>query len=548
MQAVRAEIKKWEKSFKARNDRDPTVDDIRAQPDIADKYRLYKRLSKEAAATASAPKTPPKAPVLLPSSSRVAEATAPLATFNPFSPSKNKGKTRAEQGLTRPNATSQNPFSTPSKIFPKSVRSVSPCEPSTSRQPDASVHPTAPSTALTRARKRLRGEPVSPSPNKEKRQRVLPISGPPLELSDVDDDPSHADTNELESITIGDTPVKPPAGNKSFTTLFQESLAPLVLEPKKDNGGSTAQGKNSIAPRYSSVDTLPSFDEELGWLKANRVQAKKKQHTLNLKSDKGKAVMKTSTSVVEKEPKSHIPLKRPLLDAESDSSNTQQRPGAHFPPLVPPSPPPETSASAPSTSNQSRSKHGSTANRRKKVKFSNTSGEETGEETDGDPGPTIKIIDATFQRPKHQYRGDDDWDENLESDPDPVLTYTVRSKAQGSPPGTHPHFDDSPLLQHDTEAEGKVEVDLPEKLRDVLALDMQDFKARDKHEARVVDSLLYNRRTVHYDPHKGGEIWSVGEDLHRTRIRWDGELEVLPDTDGDDEWEGEPVPWEVAEL
>lgn len=38
MLAVRAEIKLWEKAFRAANGRDPTVDDIRAQPDIGSSF------------------------------------------------------------------------------------------------------------------------------------------------------------------------------------------------------------------------------------------------------------------------------------------------------------------------------------------------------------------------------------------------------------------------------------------------------------------------------------------------------------------------------
>jgi hypothetical protein len=42
---------------------------------------------------------------------------------------------------------------------------------------------------------------------------------------------------------------------------------------------------------------------------------------------------------------------------------------------------------------------------------------------------------------------------------------------------------------------------------------------------------------MHYDPAKGGEIWDVGE-----------EDQVWEDTEGEDDWEGEGVPWEVGEL
>jgi len=245
-------------------------------------------------------------------------------------------------------------------------------------------------------------------------------------------------------------------------------------------------------------------------------------------------------------------LKRPLSDTELDSANTHSRPKPHFPPLLPPSPPPDTSSAAPSAS-RFKSKSNATNNSRKKPKITipGVGGEESSEETDGEVKPKINVIDATSQPTRHERRGNDDWDEILESDPDPILAYTFRSKTQGSPHGPHPlspHHHGSPTPTHDPESKGQLEVDLPDQLRQVLALDVFDAKARDRREERIVEKLLYNRRTVHYDPDKGGEIWGAGEDCNFTRIRWDGELEVQPDTDGDDEWEGEPVPWDVAQL
>ncbi|GHJ89857.1 hypothetical protein NliqN6_6259 [Naganishia liquefaciens] len=41
---VKAEIKTWERAFRAKHDRNPTRDDIKARRDIADKYTLYKKL------------------------------------------------------------------------------------------------------------------------------------------------------------------------------------------------------------------------------------------------------------------------------------------------------------------------------------------------------------------------------------------------------------------------------------------------------------------------------------------------------------------------
>ncbi|KAJ9092669.1 hypothetical protein QFC21_006734 [Naganishia friedmannii] len=45
---VKAEIKAWERAFRAKHDRNPAREDIKARRDIADKYTLYKKLVKAA--------------------------------------------------------------------------------------------------------------------------------------------------------------------------------------------------------------------------------------------------------------------------------------------------------------------------------------------------------------------------------------------------------------------------------------------------------------------------------------------------------------------
>lgn len=186
--SLRTEIKAWERDFKSKFSRDPSIQDIKDQPAIADKYKLYKKLSKAAAATclsqtrrssSQTPTTPPKSTVH-PSHSRIIykpreiEVVAPLPGFNPFSPVKNKGKQRdsptASSFSTR-KAHLPNPFATPSKnILSRHSRRESP-DNFPEGQPHSSIGislssqlPPAPNTAVSRARKRLRGEPVSPSP------------------------------------------------------------------------------------------------------------------------------------------------------------------------------------------------------------------------------------------------------------------------------------------------------------------------------------------------------------------------------------------------
>ena len=107
-------------------------------------------------------------------------------------------------------------------------------------------------------------------------------------------------------------------------------------------------------------------------------------------------------------------------------------------------------------------------------------------------------------------------------DPDPML----RLRAEGAlreVPMLGPASDDDP---------GEFEVHLPDHLRRMLAI--SPSKARDPNEEGVVRELLYGQRTIHYDGARGGDIWEVGELGHGT--------------EGEEDWEGEPVPWETGEL
>jgi hypothetical protein len=52
----------------------------------------------------------------------------------------------------------------------------------------------------------------------------------------------------------------------------------------------------------------------------------------------------------------------------------------------------------------------------------------------------------------------------------------------------------------------------------------------------MVRSVLYGERTSGYDAVRGGDIWNVGE------------IGEASDSQAEDDWEGEPVPWETGEL
>jgi hypothetical protein len=61
------------------------------------------------------------------------------------------------------------------------------------------------------------------------------------------------------------------------------------------------------------------------------------------------------------------------------------------------------------------------------------------------------------------------------------------------------------------------------------------FGSRSSKDERVVSDLLYGHGKF---CHRGAEIWRVGEEIAR---------EVV-DSEGENEWEGEAVPWEVGEM
>ncbi|KAJ7361487.1 hypothetical protein DFH08DRAFT_375734 [Mycena albidolilacea] len=248
--ALKTEIKTWERSFRAKHGREPSVQDIKNQPDLAEKYRQYKKLSKSAAAQATKPPNPPSTPprdesrpsaqpsLLLPKPRSIA-AAQPLSGFNPFSPQKSKGKQKewSPDPHSRP-----NPFQITS-LVPFSISSTSTA--AKTSDPFAQT----PNDAISRARKRLRGEPVSPSPNKEKRRRMLPSH----ESDDEDDEEGAGDTSFVD-----DSPAKPPNGVRSFKLLFDEGSTkpkfPSLLRTKTAPPGLFGFGDG--APRAESSENM----------------------------------------------------------------------------------------------------------------------------------------------------------------------------------------------------------------------------------------------------------------------------------------------------
>ncbi|KAK0500592.1 hypothetical protein EDD18DRAFT_1328770 [Armillaria luteobubalina] len=501
---VKAEIKAWERDFKAKHGRSAQVQDIREHPDIEAKYKLYKALGKASVAQSRAtssntPTTPSKShkhePSRLLPKAGASETTAPLSTFNPFSPQKNKGKQKEVLPIIKDFRS--NPFATPSKVKSRApAREVSPL-PIAPFQPlvfsAASTVP-EPTNAVTRARKRLRGEPA-PEP-------TLPI--PQKEDSEPDDnDEDYAHVGNLSF--VDDSPVK---GTNGFKLLFDDTTQSKPLFPR-----------SKTAP--SSSDVFSSPDEEMDLRESQSLKTNHDSKANNRPFPRsaapsnvhqkhwGPAKKTTHAPVNIAAPK---PRKRALSDADAAESSSHNR----APSLIPPSPPPLNSSKRSYGSFKGKGKAASN-NGRKKAKLAATTLDS--DEDDEEPNEKIKVVPRTHGSPRKDMLGQN-------SDVDADDTFDVPS---------HPQIED----MGDGQDTGRFDVDLPDRFRHVLAFSPNETRTRDYQEVRVVEGLLYGRRADHYDPSRGGEIWDVGEDEHGQVAVADGE---------EDDWQGEPVPWELGEL
>ncbi|KIM70388.1 hypothetical protein SCLCIDRAFT_527249 [Scleroderma citrinum Foug A] len=532
--AVRAQIKTWEREFRSAQGRDPSVQDIKEHLHIAEKYKLYKRITKATAASSSnAP--PPQDPSSSLSSSRApiipksrpVTAVDPLPGFNPFSPVKNKN--RGKQKCQDPSTSSAshlskapssiNPFATPSKHKPnhRDPRTPSP-DPfpliaQANARDDLAVSDDPPvDRAVSRARKRLRGEPVSPSPNKQKRQRlglsaVLPVS----EVDESSDSEDRLDLapGAMNASSIDDSPVKAPAGGKSFKLLFEDALPALSL-PKN-----TTRSKNGKFDDIKSAIASSSSRQLAGTCVASSIPSRVGEASASPTNGTGHPIRSKAVSagsgVPHRPAQAKSSVKRGLEDGEltGDKTHRGDAPISRDS-LVPPSPPP--GAVAPAALSKPK---GGVQQRRKKPRIELEPSEDEGDSSDG---IAVKVVAGMHHKPSNRDPDDLDWD--------PLLDLHAHSR------------DSSFKAEHDANRHesGTFSVDLPDNLRRVLAISPPGTQS--SKEERVVRCLLYGDRVGHYDASRGGDIWDVGESN-------DG---VRADTEAEDDWEGEPVPWEVGEL
>jgi len=582
--SLRAELKAFEREFKAAHHRPPSVDDIRnagfgatrlhqnltpkrilgssLPPSTADKYRLYKRLSKLGNATRSLPEnshlppsTPPRSitqqqseiPIsIIPRSRAVKTETA--STSNPFSPAKNKQNKLAPVSLCGSDGSS-NPFATPQKarqslIFPP--KSVSPDPfPSVQALNDTTCpsRTSLPNNTVSRARKRLRGDPVSPSPVKEKRPRVLPNALPFAKLSthdmedSDDDDDDRAAAEQADFSFVVDSPMKPPPKGGAFKLLFEGAAGDVnsqdvrvrSQEVPANTGLGISRSKSQRAtsmPKYSTSETLTDNHQNLKMnaSEGNSTKDSAKSRTTKrlypnhfCKKDFFGAAQPSKAPLPEPEqakqavhieecPQRSTAAKRSLADTDSDTPDSLCP--NHRPLLLPPSPPPAASGSVYTGKGKGRGQATGPARKRPKLP------EDSGDDDEGSTNVHVKIREWGWQRCGTSRA-------TSEEDLDPILGLGAYDRLSSPSPVS----DDAP---------GDFEVDLPDHLRCLLAI--SPSKALTTRDVSVVRGVLYGERTSSYDAQRGGDIWDVGE------------IGEAGDSQAEDEWEGEPVPWETGEL
>lgn len=437
-------------------------------------------------------------------------------------------------------------------------------------------------SAVSRARKRLRGEPVSPSPVKEKRPRVVGkiAAQAALTFNEADSSDEDGPVERGGDTFIVDTPARPPIGKKQFKVLFDEAMPPAsqplpghtrfndasLTRSKSVNGKGlfgfgilAKESKESSRSKSRVRSPSPSHsDEDMYWNASSNAPSTKlgapefspsvtkrplatKPVKNGMKIPKavipGKDDLWTSSgpqNITKSSSKKHSPSPGPT-SAHKNGPQPQSTPKASLSalPLLPPSPPADT---------QSKQRYGDKgkgkALMRKKTKLLGVDGDEdSDEETEA-----VRVREAPWRWGRHNSRGHEELVPGLSQQADSEPEFDVGVYRPSVPQG----LSRPPVHGEDEE---RFEVNLPEDLRRVLALSPPPHVAPDSdEEAKLVRGLLYGRREGHYDASRGGEIWGVGEVSEEEDVLGLGQEQPRSREEDEDEWEGEPVPWEVGEL
>jgi hypothetical protein len=344
-----------------------------------------------------------------------------------------------------------------------------------------------------------------------------------------DDDTTDEDTAAANSSFVADSPVKAPAGSKSFMSLFTENPNTVLDKPVGSKRTLSRGDRAGLADRalsmFSDDDTGTAglFGSQI----TQTTRSKKTGRIQNQQPSLSKGFAPSQSNATR-----HV-RKRSPSDSEMDDASAAE---PKAPTLIPPSPPPVSSTQ--NNRYDIRAKHMVKGkNNRKKPKISAKPDDEA-EDEDSQEGEEekVKVVDWRLNRRK------DNEEQEFWDDDEPLFRKRRRPSEENS--GADPNT-----------LEGDFTVNVPHDLLQVLAI--SPSKSGRPQEDRIVRALLHGTRAGHYDGNRGGHIWDVGEtegDEDTLTERWRGEGEEgmhgsnAVDEGDDDEWEGEAVPWQVAEL
>ena len=379
---------------------------------------------------------------------------------------------------------------------------------------------------------------------KEKRQRVLPDALPFAKFSvlaagDSDDDRTAAEMGD--SSFVADSPMKPPPKGAAFKLLFEGGAGDVVSQDGRarsqrvpvNAGLGISLSKSQRARSMSDSSTSETLPDNFPNLHMNASEGNSIKGSTKPRTEKrlypnsfGKndifGTAQPSEALRSDDPErakqaEHIgqssqrtsPAQRSQADTVSNAPDTFCL--NHRPPLIPPSPPPAVSGSVYPGKGKGRVKM--TGPTRKRTKLSEDSGDE---EDEGKIDLHVKIREWSWQR----------------RDKGPAMSPSMEDFDPVFGLGAHDR-PSSPGLASDDEP-GDFEVNLPDDLRRVLAI--SPSRAHTTRDVNMVRSVLYGERTSGYGERKGGDIWDVGE------------IGEVTDSQAENDWEGEPVPWETGEL
>lgn len=417
------------------------------------------------------------------------------------------------------------PIPSSSKLFelPRNDLQHLPRKTPSPRMSDMGLPASPPPNTLKKARKRLHGDPVTPTPQKaNKRVRVAGRtrgfrSASPLSSSDASEG---GDAGEVSYVV--ESPVKPSMNGKSYKQLFEE-ITPPVQNTQMSNS-KIGQPKSRLTKKLERVHSgkQTACVDSLNWLSA----ARKKQ-------DSGMDVVADVRQHAQEPPKDHVTnasteasslgLGRDIVGRKRTSSagglddTTNGESLSEL--LLPPSPLPSKGAlpRAPTAAQQ--------RNKKARLQMQQAENEAVSSAEDED---YVQVIEESPRRRRQNHRdvGSDlvlD-DELLAKEDGRLLSSEKRQPAFAA--SMNDNIDDG------SQSDVIIEVDLPDDLQRILSI--QSSRTNDYNERDLVEAVLQGGM-----PRAGvrGEVWGAGELEEASR-----------NTDDEDDWAGEGVPWEVAEL